>query len=73
MSVHRGGGACSKISGGVPAPNFRGGGGLQFSEYGQRSAGTHPTGMHSCLKFKYYDTSSLGHSVHVCYPGQNWN
>ena len=41
--------------GGVPAPNFRGGacskfwGGLQFSEYGQRLAGTHPTGMHSCL------------------------
>ena len=42
------GGACSKFSGGgVPAPNFRGG--LQFSEYGQRSAGTHPTGMHSCF------------------------
>ena len=39
------GGACSKFSGGGPAPKFRGG--LQFSEYGQRSAGTHPTGMHS--------------------------
>ena len=62
----RGGrGACSKFSGGgvpapnfggVPAPNFGGGvpapnfrGGLKFSEYGQRSAGTHPTGMHSCI------------------------
>ena len=31
--------------------NFPGGGGRgvsNFSEYGQRSAGTHPTGMHSC-------------------------
>ena len=50
--------------GGVSAPNFRGrgllqifgggllqifGGFLPFSEYGHRSAGTHPTGMHSCL------------------------
>ena len=58
------GGSLLQIFGGVPAPNFRGGcllqifggvpaanfrrGGLQFSEYGQRSAGTHPTGMHSC-------------------------
>ena len=24
----------------------------QTPEYGQRSAGTHPTGMHSCIKFK---------------------
>ena len=38
----------------MSAPNFRGGvpgprgGFLQFSEYGHRSAGTHPTGMHSC-------------------------
>ena len=47
-SKFSGGGACSKFSGGVPAPNFFGGG-LQFSEYGQRSAGTHPTGMHSFL------------------------
>ena len=43
------GGVCSKFSGGVSAPNF--GGVLQFSEYGQRSAGTHPTGMHSCFKW----------------------
>ena len=50
------GGACSnflggwllQIFGGVPAPNFWGG--LQFSEYGQCSAGTHPTGMHSCVQ-----------------------
>ena len=43
--------ACVILSTGggvVSAPNFRGGC-LQFSEYGQRSAGTHPTGMHSCL------------------------
>ena len=39
-----GGGACSKFSGGV----------LQFSEYGHRSAGTHPTGMHSCLYCTYH-------------------
>ena len=52
-----GGGVCSKFfwggllqifRGGVSATNFRGG--LQFSEYGQRSAGTHPTGMHSCCE-----------------------
>ena len=55
-----GGGVVSNFSGGG-SPTFpRGGvvsnfsGGLQFSggggspEYGQRSAGTHPTGMHSC-------------------------
>ena len=50
-------GVCSKFSGGcllqifwggVSAPNFQGG--LQFSKYGQRSAGTHPTGMHSCYR-----------------------
>ena len=41
------GGVCSKFFGGVSAPNFRGGF-LQFSEYGHRSAGMHPTGMHSC-------------------------
>ena len=29
--------------------NFFGGGGLP--EYGQRSAGTHPTGMHFCLTY----------------------
>ena len=38
------GGVCSKFSGGVCSR----GGFLQFSEYGHRSAGTHPTGMHSC-------------------------
>ena len=42
--------------GGVP-PNFRGGaffwGGVPSPEYGQRSAGTHPTGMHSCNKNMY--------------------
>ena len=32
-------GGSSKFSGGV----------VQFSEYGQRSASTHPTGMHSCF------------------------
>ena len=46
------------IFGGVP-PNLGGGfGGSYFfgggspPEYGQRSAGTHPTGMHSCLVLK---------------------
>ena len=49
---------CSNFSGGAPdfALIFRGGGSSKFSgggggfppEYGQRSAGTHPTGMHSC-------------------------
>ena len=53
-SVHRGGGV------GIPAclaGQSRRGVGLQFfgggvsktPEYGQRSAGTHPTGMHSCV------------------------
>ena len=58
-------GGFSNFSGGVlqfsgGSPNFGGGffnfsGGLQFlggippPEYGQRSAGTHPTGMHSGL------------------------
>ena len=40
------GGACSKFLGGAGACS-KFSGGLQFSEYGQRSAGTHPTGMHS--------------------------
>ena len=43
------GGGVSNFSGGSPifrgGSNFRGGG---APEYGQRSAGTHPTGMHSC-------------------------
>ena len=48
----------SNFSGGVP-PNFRGGvsglvpGGGSPPEYGQRSAGTHPTGMHSCSYFGF--------------------
>ena len=41
-----GGGVLQFLGG---SPNFSGGGGLQFSEYGQCSAGTHPTGMHSCF------------------------
>ena len=51
------------FGGGVP-PIFRGGsskfsggmGGGSPPEYSQRSAGTHPTGMHSCFlsKFNYY-------------------
>ena len=52
------GGGSSKFSGGVP-PNFRRGGSSKFFlgggsplEYGQRSAGMHPTGMHSCTVFK---------------------
>ena len=45
------GGTCSNFSGGVCALIFFGGGFLQFSEYSHRSAGTHPTGMHSCLHF----------------------
>ena len=50
------GGDSSKFSGGgsflggVP-PNFRGGG--SPPEYGQRSAGTHPTGMHSCFHYLF--------------------
>ena len=59
-----GGGACSKFSGGVPAPNFQGGVVLQFSEYGQRSAGTHPTGMHSCLANSSLNSSRLIN--HMC-------
>ena len=31
--------------------NFFGGGVSNFPEYGQHSAGTHPTGMHSCFTF----------------------
>ena len=52
------GGCLLQIFEGVSAPNFRGGllqifwGGLQFSEYDQRSAGTHPTGMHSFFSTK---------------------
>ena len=42
------GGVCSKFSGGCLLQIF-GGGGFQFLEYGQRLAGTHPSGMHSCL------------------------
>ena len=39
----------SNFFGGVS--NFlRGGGGSPTPEYGQRSAGTHPTGMHFCLR-----------------------
>ena len=55
-SVHRGGLVPGgRVSGLGGSPIFRGKGGLQFfgggspPEYGQRSAGTHPTGMHSCL------------------------
>ena len=43
-----GGGGSSKYSGGPPI--FGGGG--SPPEYVQRSAGTHPTGMHSYLKYK---------------------
>ena len=46
------GGVPPYFRGGVP-PNFLGGvsflGGGSPPEYGQRSAGTHPTGTHSCL------------------------
>ena len=58
-------GGCLQFFGGSPifrgvspifrgVSNFSGGspifqGGLQFLEYGKRSAGTHPTGTHSCL------------------------
>ena len=55
-----------RVGGGVS--NFRGvsnfsGGCLEFfgggsPEYGQRSAGTHPTGMHSCL-YIHIDTPTL--------------
>ena len=62
-----GGGVCSKFSGGVSAPNFRGlgsgpgggGGCLQFSEYGQRSAGT-PSYWNAFLFL-----GKFGHSRHV--------
>ena len=37
---------------GVVPPNFRGGG--SPPEYSQRSAGTHPTGMHSCFTRRLY-------------------
>ena len=42
------GGLSLIFRGGRGSPIFRGGG-HQTPEYGQRSAGTHPTGMHSCL------------------------
>ena len=48
-SVHRGGsgpGGVLQIFGGCTSKFSRGG---SPPEYGQRSAGTHPTGMHSCL------------------------
>ena len=51
------GGLVSNFSGGSLI--FRGGGGPPIflggvlqPEYGQRSAGTHPTGMHSCYQPK---------------------
>ena len=59
-------GGSSKFSGGVPPnfggvpPKFQGGflqifGGGSPPENGQRSAGTHPTGMHSCFgQCKWY-------------------
>ena len=46
----RGGGLLQIFGGGGCLLQIFGGGGLQFTEYGQRSAGTHPTGMHSCSK-----------------------
>ena len=44
----------SNFSAGGGPPNFRGvsnfpGGGVSPPEYGQRSAGAHLTGMHSCI------------------------
>ena len=45
-------GGCIFFEGGVP-PNFRGG--FPPPEYGQRSAGTHPTGMHSCQYYSGVD------------------
>ena len=55
-SVH--GGGCLQIWGGVSGPGgclqIFGGGGSSTAEYGQRSAGTHPTGMHSCILFYCY-------------------
>ena len=47
-SVHRGGGCLLQIFGGGGVCSKFSGGVLQFSEYSHRSAGTHPTGMHSC-------------------------
>ena len=52
---------CSNFSGGALdfALIFWGGGSSKFlgegspPEYGQRSAGTHPTGMHSCYQYLY--------------------
>ena len=41
------GGCLLQIFGGGVCSKFSGGGILQFSEYGHRLAGTHPTGMHS--------------------------
>ena len=53
-----GGGFLQILEGGLQilegVSNFSGGGSLQFSEYGQRSAGTHPTGMHSCYSIKLH-------------------
>ena len=57
------GGCSSKLSGGVP-PNFQEGVPLNFwgggspPEYGQRSASTHPTGMHSFFSDNHPKTIS---------------
>ena len=45
-------GGSSRFFWGGRSPVFWRGGGSP-PEYGQRSAGTHPTGMHSCLKLKF--------------------
>ena len=50
----------------MSAPNFRGGGCSKFSgggvsnfsEYGQRLAGTHPTGMHSRINYISFELTS---------------
>ena len=42
-------GGVSNFSGGVS--NFSRWGRTRRPEYGQSSAGTHPTGMHSCLQY----------------------
>ena len=48
MSVHRGKGGL-QFFWGCGLQFFGGGGWCLQPEYSQRSAGTHPTGMHSCI------------------------
>ena len=76
------GGEFLQFFGGVPpnfwgVSNFSGGGFLQFfgggspPEYGHRSAGTHPTGMHSCSNNISCLSTKLFHQLRNFFPAIN--